>query len=66
MAKSFAELLDQTAKLSADERKQLMGKLIGLQIREDDEYRAALMSRRDEKDPAKWTDWEDARKQLGI
>jgi hypothetical protein len=59
----IADLEREIEVLNPKQQKRLMGFLLSLQIRRDHDYRRELTARVDERDPAKWTSFEDLGKQ---
>ena len=57
-----AELESEIEGLNPTQQKRLMGFLVSLQIRRDQEYRKELSRRIDQTDPNKWTTLEEIEK----
>jgi hypothetical protein len=56
---SLAQLKHEAAELSLAEQGELMAFLGSIQIAEDDELRAELTRKIDDKNPANWVDLDD-------
>ena len=60
----FTELQNEVELLDAEGQKRLMGYLVSLQIRRNDEYRAELTRQLDQEDRTKWISFDEVEKRL--
>jgi|TARA_B100001093_G_scaffold23169_1_gene20594 hypothetical protein len=60
----FTELQKEVELLDAEGQKRLMGYLVSLQIRRNDEYRAELTRQLDQEDRTKWISFDEVEKRL--
>ena len=60
----FAELQKEVELLDEEGQKKLMGYLVSLQIRRNDEYRAELTRQLDQEDQTKWISFDEVEKRL--
>lgn len=56
---SLAQIKEEVGELSSEERGELMAYLGAMQVAHDEEFRADLTSRIDDKDPAHWVELDD-------
>jgi len=59
---SLAQLKQEAAALSPAEQGELMAFLGSIQMIEDDEFRAELTRKIDDRDPSRWMDLDDLKK----
>ncbi|MEP6811105.1 MAG: hypothetical protein ABI992_12745 [Chthoniobacterales bacterium] len=53
---SLTQLKDQAAHLESKEQRELIAFLVALQTARDEEFRAKLTAKIDDRDPAHWVD----------
>jgi hypothetical protein len=58
------DLQREAERLSPEEQRKLIGFLVTMDIRRDEEYRAELRRRLDDKDPAGWISLPEAERRL--
>jgi len=59
---SLTQLKDEAAHLPSKEQRELIAFLIALQTSQDEEFKAKLSAKIDDRDPAHWVDLNDAQK----
>lgn len=59
---SLAQLKDQAAHLMLDEQRELIAFLISRQAEQDEDFKAALARKIDDKDPAHWVELDELQK----
>lgn len=59
---SLAQLKDQAAHLSSEQRRELVAFLIALETEHDEAFKEKLAAKIRDRDPAKWMDLDDAQK----
>ena len=60
----FAELQKEVESLDEEGQKKLMGYLVSLQIKRNNEYRAELTRQLDQEDRSKWISFEEVEQRL--
>lgn len=56
---SLAQIQQEAADLTPEQRRQLMAFLVSLQTSDDPDFQTLLANRIDDKDPTHWVDLED-------
>jgi len=59
---SLAQLKDEAAHLSSEQRRELVAFLIALATEQDEAFKQKLAAKIRDRDPAKWVDLDDAQK----
>ncbi len=59
---SLAQLKDEAAHLSSEQRRELVAFLIALETEQDEAFKQKLAAKIRDRDPAKWVDLDDAQK----
>ena len=63
---SLAQLKDEAAHLSAEQRRELVAFLIALETEQDEAFKEKLAAKIRDRDPAKWVDLDDAQKRFAV
>ncbi len=59
---SLAQLKDEAAHLSSEQRRELVAFLIALETEQDEALKQKMAAKIRDRDPAKWVDLDDAQK----
>ncbi len=63
---SFAEIEQKVEALSPEQQRKLMARLVGLELRRDEEYKAELTRRLDDRSPGAWVSLDEVKKRAGF